>query len=209
MIQTYIIFPAFYLRMESVARTFIEERKIKINQAEKNNIIKLLAEHLEIFVFNVCSLTNIIILFFDDNKLQENHFPVIQSYMNKSCGMSGMSGGTSMASDFYGYNHPQYQAGSINDTQDMLKVDFPANIARPPHTLTGGGRCNVMQKSGYIKSFVKDRLKTAISAKMMPHFLEVLDARLACLEKDLHTNSALSLKQLQKVFAMKKHFIFT
>ena len=195
--------------MESVARTFLSECRVTINSGEEHDVIKLFAEHLHVFVFNVCALANIVILLFDDDKLKPEHLPVVQSYVQNSCDSPKMKGGTSMASDFYGYNHPQYQAGSINAASDMLRVNFDSGIARPEHTMTGGAECKVMRKSVHIQGFVKDRMKSAISAKMMSQLLGIMDARMACLATDLQKNSKLTKKQLEKVFSMKKHFVFT
>ncbi len=193
--------------METVAKSIIERYKVNVKPADYDHVTSKLADHLDCLVFNVCALANIVIVLNCHNRLKKEHMSSIRKYIDDKCDGIMSGGSVSMPSDFYGYPHPSYSAG--NQGSDMLNVNFATGVARPEHSLQTGGRGieSVMHDSVYVRKCVKTRMKSAMSSRMMPELLSILDAKVACLAKDL-VHKKVDLHRIDTIFKMKRHFVF-
>lgn len=165
---------------------------------------------LNTLIINVCSLANIVVLLYDGDELTEDHLKSMKMYISDKCDSRKMHGGTSMASDYFGYEHPSY---SSHAGRNELAVDFDAQIARP--AIQGGG--HLLKKKYLTKSHeVREEIYKHIrihNPKVYVKFVDIMNAKLSCLVNDIcHTkkknHGTFTIKHLQKILTKDEYFVF-
>lgn len=195
--------------MENVATSIIKMAQVSAG----DKVIDMLKDHVEILVFNVRALANIVMLLHNDKKLKPEHVHAMQMYISQKCKVGGQqSGGTSMASDFFGYEHPAYQKGFVNEGSDVLHVNFDAGIARAPinASMSGGGGSGIMLDKATQKAITKNIRFS--STKVSAAFVGIIRDKLSCLARDIRaqaTNKArtLTVAQLGKILKHDQYHV--
>lgn len=194
--------------MIKVATHILKECKL----TAESDLLPAMIIILKTLIINVCSLANIVMLLYDGNHLTEKHLESMNMYISDKCGGQGMSGGASMASDYYGYEHPSYSA--MHAGRDELRVDFDAQIAR--QAIQGGGgvrvRDNYVKNSDDVRKEVK-KLIEINDSKVYKKFIAIINSKIVCLVRDIRhikreKNGKFTVKDLQKLLMKEEHFVF-
>lgn len=171
--------------MKSVVKSFLNSCGVVADSAAT----KLLEKHFEILVINVCSLANVVLILSNEKKVTMKHLIPIRMYISKACSTSSkrqhvMSGGESMASDFYGYNHQSYSAA--NTDNEVLTVNFVTGVARP--AISGGGKKRKHKSyfdSKDVSELIQQQNIQFATSEAHAEFLRLMDNKLSCLRKDI------------------------
>jgi hypothetical protein len=204
--------------MEQLTKTFLKTYDFKLaKDVSEKELCDILCKHFDALLFNISSLACIVVTLNEDKKLDKKHIPVIKQYIMKHCvatKSSVMRGGhTVMASDFFGYNHPNYSAS--NAGEDILGIDLDnGTLARPAlGPMSGGGASDVatMSKSKFVKDLVKavfDENKIKYSSEAFKEILNIADSHMKCLARDLRKCEPLTIKKVEALLAKKRYFVF-
>jgi hypothetical protein len=199
--------------MEHEARKFVKDFKLQSKDGEEGKIVELVAKHLDALVFNVVSLAAVVVMLYDERKIEPKHLVSVRAYIASKCDSKrSMSGGTSMASDFYGYDHPAYNVKHAGDGVVVSQVDWSREI-RPAMgpTIGGGSAASVMQGSKNARKTINHTFKhyhTKVSKTAMKELLDILDHHLVCFAHDLKSEGTLTVKKVEKVLKLKRHSVF-
>lgn len=205
----------------SLVTSFLQSHNIEPKDAD---IPKKLEFHFDAVMYNITSVACMLTLIKGDKKIMPQHMENVKSYILAECapkkatGKGKTVGGTSMASDFFGYAHPAYAAG--NGGADVQAINFEEGVARPALGAQSGG-CGVVACHGgaepivaaspLARSFIRKVLKhheMKISAAALETLYKVIDAHIRCLGTDLAPFRHLTLARFTKVLALKRHAIF-
>lgn len=164
---------------------------------------KVLKEHIEILVVNVCAVAKVIMILYNAKKLTSEHITAMHTYITERCG--GMTGGTSMASDYYGYSHPAYDTNKGGS--DLLSVNFATGVAR--QEISGGG-----SYSKEITQIVAEHSIKFSNAAVEKSFMDIIQSKIQCLVNDMKNRynkrkDRLTSAELKKIFETdKQYFVF-
>lgn len=113
--------------LTSFTNEFLTHYKLKITD---DNMTKLVT-HMDALIFNITAIACVIGMLNDDKTINVKHLEQLEGYVKNKCGNMKQSGGTSMASDFFGYPHPQYSVGNENTNNTNIEtIDFVNGVAR-------------------------------------------------------------------------------
>lgn len=198
--------------MEKIALAFIHSHNLKISKDTKTGeLCEVLCKHIDALVFNVSALASLVVLLYRAQKLDADHIPAIKKHIMDKChSKKRMSGGSVMASDFFGYPHPAYSAA--NEGSDVLGVDLASGtIARPALGPQVGGRSFSVAHNKVVKDIVKGILskhKLKYSRVAFDSLLSIIDAQMGCLAADLVKCEPLTVKKVKSLMAKKRYFVF-
>jgi hypothetical protein len=199
----------------AVFRKFASDFSIPVRNGEEDEVNEMLAQHLDAVTYNVTGIAMAIALVNHTHTIASNHVKEVRKYIETSCHSKkkhgGQQGGTSMASDYFGYKHPNFTENDGGST-NISEVRFDEGIARPE---MGGGAVPLayMTQNKQVKSMIKTFLKhheVKIQKNALAQLLAVLDVHVNCLAADLKSQptSAIGVKQVQKVMQLKRHAVF-
>lgn len=200
--------------MEKIALDFIHKHNFKVSKDTKlAELCEVFCKHIDALIFNVSALAALVVLLYRADKLEAKHIPAIMKHILDKCNAkkSVMRGGTVMASDYYGYNHPAYSAA--NEGSDVLPIDLASGlIARPAlGPQTGGGATVSIAQTKVVKDMVKDILhkhKLKYSRDAFKSLLSIVDSQMECLAADLRKCEPLSVKKVKSLLTKKRYFVF-
>lgn len=183
--------------------------KIAKDVGLKGHIIQALQKPIHTLVFNVCSLAKIIMLLYNARKLTHVHILSMRMYISDKCEpikrRKTMSGGESMASDFFGYEHPSYSPNAGGS--DVLNVNFSAGIARPE---ISGGDPKIKQlyaKNKEVEDFITEHVNFK-DDDVRSEFLDIIESKLRCFIADLKRHKPHTTTQINKILSNEQYFIF-
>jgi hypothetical protein len=119
--------------MNNYITATINKHNLNIGK-NKNQVIDLIANHIEILIFNIISIASIITMLNNSTIITSNAINHVKNYIHNNYS-NKLTGGTSLPSEYFGYN-----SGIYNDTNnlvDVLNVDFASGILR--NQIGGGG----------------------------------------------------------------------
>lgn len=203
--------------MDKIAIDFIHQHKLRIGKDVKlQDVCAVICKHMETLVHNVASLAAIVVTMYESKKLDMIHVPAIQKFVLKQCqkkvGATMHGGRTVMASDFFGYPHPNYSPS--NGGEDILPIDLAnGTTARPAMGPMSGGNHKPFSvaHSKVVKAVVKsvlDRHSIKYTTEVMNALFDIMDSQLACLASDLQKCEPLSIKKLESLMKKKRYFAF-
>jgi hypothetical protein len=180
--------------MTSLAHTL----RLKIDA----NATNVLDNALNVYIYRIANLCGMAALAAGTRRVTETHVASMAHLLNMSA--TAQAGGSGMASDFYGYQHPSFGQGGLNMSDSTL--NFATQQARPglSEGMMGGGA----SAGAIIKQQLRDRLKTQ-KITITPGALAVL---VRIVQKQIHelvltlkgrvTPSKIATALRQKQFAL-------
>lgn len=189
-------------------------------QGDQEGVEKMLNAHFEALLYNIVSVSTVIAKLHGNKTVKSKHMADVRKYIDVTCkgkaGDTGMAqeGGMSMASDYFGYAHPNYSpvAGEGVSTE---QVDFSAGVARAALGAQDGGRPvapRLAATSQWARHFVRDIMKhhaMRMDKVATNEVMGMADIHLQCLAGDMGSSvKTLSLAKLEKVLAKKRHAVF-
>lgn len=185
--------------MTTVAKHFLENHHITVNDKQVREIQTVLGTAFEVFIHRVVTIVAMIALVKGSRKVTEAHVKEALSVLApRTPSRAKMHGGTVMAGDFYGVPHPSYGAGYL-DT-NATTVNFSDGTARPELDMSGGGV--VSTHHAIILQMIKDNLKLHnVSANKT-----AVNAMNAFVSKKVHELAA-KLKQSGTITKTKLHSV--
>lgn len=204
--------------MKSLAKNVLSHFQVGVKrQEEADEIFELFGEHLEAVIYNIVSVSVMLTMLQGGNKVAPEYMGMVRKYIQTSCDVSkkgGMTGGMSMASDYFGYSHPAYSAGNAESgTLNMGSVQFGDGIARQAlgPQAGGGSGPHPWIRNGPAHTFLKKVLSyqnMKASSAGMTELQFLINAHIDCVGRDLSAQCPLTIAKLRKVFALKRHAIF-
>jgi len=197
--------------MESIASAFIKHHNIKVSSdADHHAINKMVGNHIDALIFNVASLAALVATLYDSKKLEKAHLAPVRAYITTKCDKPmkpSMKGGISMASDFYGYNHPAYSPE--HKGSDMLTIDLGSGTLRPQ--IGGGSEVGVLENSKAALKRTREIFKhheVRVKPDVFTEVVRIMDFHMRCLSHDLQQVQPLTEKRVAKVMKLKRHAVF-
>lgn len=208
-------------KLLSLTTTYLHTFHVLVKPKDHDKVHDTLAAHLDAVIYNITSIAILFTLLKGKTRVEPKHLADVMSYISTSCPMSnskggrGQHGGTSMASDYFGYPHPNYSAGNATQGVTMSEVDFDAGIARAgiESQLGGSGPRPVLLATHDkdAKAFARSILKLhkiRVSKSTFEELMRIIDIHMNCLGRDLEAASPLSLSKLEKILSLKRHSVF-
>lgn len=204
---------------QTVAK-FIDTFQINLKGSDKTEVFHKLEMHMDAVCYNVASIAIIFALLKGDKKIQPKHLQNVMGYISSMCSSSakGQKGGMSMASDYFGYPHPNYASSNAGSGVVMSEIEFNSGIARAGIDSQIGGTQSssnnvrlVATNDKDAKAFVKSVVKMhniEISKTAFTELMRIIDIHLNCLATDLSTLSPLTVSKVDKVLGLKRHAVF-
>jgi hypothetical protein len=198
-----------------LAQRIIKEHHIDIApSADSEAIFQKIAFHIDALVHNVVSTAALVAMMHNESKIDSEHLKPVKIYIESQCmSKTQQRGGTSMASDFFGYPHPNYSESHENSGVAVSKVDFAQGVARPALSpaqgmFVGGG---TYHESKEIKAAAKTLLKSknvSIGKKAFTELLRIIDSHIHCFANDMKKKCPLTVSKLDKILHTKRHAVF-
>jgi len=206
---------------------FIEKNKIVINPSENKVIYKKLAFYVYNMIYNICALVSTYVSIHDPKQLtlKPRHLKSALDYVQKKCypevtKIKSQSGGSYVIdSEYFGKASGSYS----NDAgENLLDVKFGMNGTLRPE-IKGGAKQNTYFEMSYLiitTSENKDLFPDNDIIDLLEHFnititrnslillKRILKMHLNCLMMDLHQESPITLKKLEKVLKLSRHSVF-
>lgn len=194
-----------YIKLQKYSDKLLSQHHITINTKDKYKVAKQLSLYLDGVIFNIISIFCLISIINESNKITDKTMQVGRKYIEDTCSFSySMSGGSRLGcASLLGQTEPMYSAS--NPTNDILKVNFEAGIARPQ---IGGNNLqselhNIVAK--YIKEILLYHNVTA-SKSIKSEIASIINFHLDCFISYLKNHSGtLTLTALKKI--VKEHKI--
>lgn len=199
--------------MDTVVDSFVKQYKIAIHAGKETEVKDLIKRHITSLIHNVVSLSAIVAMLHSKHKIEPKHMQAVRTYVISKCG-GHIKGGMSMASDYFGYPHPSYNAGNYNQGVQASDVNWAKNEARPSHgpQMEGGARIHkVASHTKELSKVVKTEinvLHAQISKQALVDLLDIIDRHLLCFADDILKEGTISVKKLQKILAKRRHSVF-
>jgi hypothetical protein len=175
----------------------------------EDSVAALIKKHIESVIHHVVSLAALIALLEGKHQISAKHMQAVRTYVVTKCD-GHVKGGMSMASDFYGYPHPAYATGNVNQGVQTSEISWARNEARPAlGPVQMGGATKSSDKD--ISKLVKEQLKTVgatASKGVVPGLTEVIELHLKCFADDLKKNAPLTVKKVEKILKKRAHATF-
>lgn len=197
---------------------FMEAFGLTSKDSDTEQVKQMIGDHLEAVMYNVASVAVIFTLLKGNGKIQPKHIADVTTYISATCSKKhGQKGGTSMASDYFGYLNPSYQAANAGQGVVMSEVQFDQGVARAgiDSQLGGGSGPHlrlVASHSNDAKRFIKGVMRLHnmhISKSAFVSLLHVIDIHMNCLGHDLiATHNPISPAKITKVVSLKRHSVF-
>lgn len=199
---------------------FIDTFQIILKGADRQQVMHKLEMHLDAVSYNVASIAIIFALLKGEKRIQPKHLQNVMGYISSMCSPvkgQGQKGGMSMASDYFGYPHPNYTSSNAGSGVVMSEVEFNSGIARAGIDSQIGGTSNsnsmrfVATNDKDAKAFVKSVIKMhniEISKTAFKELMRIIDIHLNCLASDLSNVSPLTIARVDKVLGLKRHAVF-
>ncbi len=173
----------------------------------KHEIGSMVHKHIDSVIHQIVAMAAAISMLKGKRKIDVSHLQPVRTYVATKC-HSGMKGGQSMPSDFYGYPHPAYSSSHANAGVQVSSIMWNKHEARPAQgpAQSGGGKDKdtlVME----IKSVLKD-LNAEASKPAIIEMKEIIEGHVVCFVNDMKTASPLTVKKLEKVLKMSHHAAF-
>lgn len=198
----------------TMIRKYVKAFAIPVKKSEEEEILSILSSHLEAVIYNVTGIAMAIALVNQSFVVDPSHLELVRKYIESSCPsqdkkrVSKQQGGMSMASDYFGYRHPNFSE-SHGDT-NISQIRFDEGIARAE---MGGGGSVVpfMTEEKRVKAAIKAFLgqhQVKIQATALKELLAIIDIHVSCLANDLTSQKELGKKQIERVMKLKRHAVF-
>jgi hypothetical protein len=200
---------------------FLEAFDLTLRRPEKD-VRTLLHDHVDGLLFNVCSIAAVLALLAGKRKVEPKHLREVRSYIVSKCPPHGGQQGGGMASDYFGYPHPNYLASNENQGTNTSIVSFHSGQARaslgPPLQEGGAGAGasrmkrvmrHLPKEAHHVIRFMMKHHDVSVSKMAMEELMFILDAHLNCFGNDLKEQGGqLTAAKTQKVLALKRHAVF-
>ena len=210
--------------------SFTKEFILQYNIALPESLLPRLTMHIDALIFNMVAVACVVAMLTDKRTVQKEHLKSVEGYVQSKCGTMRRKiyGGMAMASDFFGYPHPGYDAANVNtNNTHVSEVDFASGAARhamgPPleapmrPPMSGGGA-----KRGGGVSDIEMHMRRVLAYHEMKiakdasvHLVELILHHLRCFAKQLRGKAAPSKKvlvnesKLSQALERKEFAIFT
>jgi hypothetical protein len=205
----------------------IEKNKIVIEPSESKVVYEKLAFNVYNMVYNICALVATYVTIHDPKKLtlKPRHLKSALDYVQKKCypevsKIATQSGGSYVIdSEYFGKASGSYN----NDAgENLMDVKFGMNgIIRPE--IKGGSKEKTYIEMSYLiitTSEKKDlfpnndlieilgKFNVAITRNSLKILKRILKMHLNCLMMDLHAESPITVKKIEKILKLSRHSVF-
>lgn len=199
-----------------LVQKFLDTFQITVKANDRPVIEQRLQEHIDAVIYNIASMAVVFTLVKDKNKIQPKYLEDVTNYVAATCPPhKGQSGGAPMASDYFGYPHPNYSASNAGSGTVMSEVGFADGVARAGLDSQMGGASprliGIAIHDANAKLFVRSILRMhdmQISQSAFKQLLHIIDIHLNCMGNDLIAKLPLTVARLTKVLTKKRHAVF-
>jgi hypothetical protein len=201
------------------AKELLKKHQIHVNDNNKDEVIKLLSNYIDLLIFNIVAVISIICANIGVKKVISQHIHYLSKYIDKRClnkktvaKNSRMSGGTFNTAAFFGVAEPRYSA--LNQGMNIQTIDLSAGIARNALNMSGGsatsGSCIkldkiIMRKIKNVFKFFDMKVDTGAINNIKKKYDTIINDLYNCIKNIKGDITALKVAQLiKKSKIMKK-----
>jgi len=160
--------------------SIVKSCNLKLEKSALNTLNK----YIENIIFNIVSICAIIAFINNSKNITTKNIQIVYTYIKNTCKVNiKQKGGEVLPSEFYGVNSLSYSP--VNNTSDILKVDFDAGIAR--QQIGGGTAADTIDKKEKTKIVyicIQDILKyykLSATKEVILKIIIIIDKYINCL----------------------------
>jgi len=188
--------------------SFLKINHITIIKNNVTEINKTLSHHLEALCSNIASIISALGTLHNNN-VNDMIIKEAKKYIKTVCKIRTQKGGTSMPSDYYGYENNIYSSANENTGTITGNIDFNNGIQRPQLGPQEGGAKNIYDLSMKRKvKYILNVNNINISKDTFDDLMNIINDNLYCLLKDLHKLQPVSIDKLEKLMRKKQYAVF-
>jgi len=187
---------------------FLRTNHISVVKNNGTEINKILSHHLEALCSNIASIVSTLGILHNNN-VDAMIIKEATKYIKSVCKRKSQKGGTSMPSDYYGYENNIYNSANENTGTITGNIDFNNGIQRPSMGPQEGGGKKVYDVSMKKKvKYILDVNNITITKDTFDNLMNIINDNLYCLLIDLHKMQPISKEKLVKLMSQKQYAVF-